>query len=146
MSGWTGSTNFPTVNPFQSNHGGGQIDAFVIKLNALGDALLYSTYLGGNSDDQGYQIAVDSGGNAYVTGWTESTNFPTVNPFQTNHGGGQIDAFIAKLDASGDTLVYSTYLGGNDDDYGWGIAVDSGGNAYVTGWTESTDFPTVNPS
>jgi hypothetical protein len=106
--------------------------------------LSYSTYLGGSFDDIGYGIAVDSAGNAYVTGYTESANFPTANPRQSANGGGR-DAFVAKLNAAGSVLAYSTYLGGSNDDYGYGIAVDSAGNAYVTGYTNSTNFPTANP-
>jgi hypothetical protein len=89
-------------------------------------------------------IAVDSADNAYVTGITLSTNFPTSNPLQpTNHG--VSDAFVAELDPTGATLLYSTYLGGSSNDYGQGIAVDSAGIAHVTGYTFSTDFPTSNP-
>ncbi len=107
--------------------------------------LSYSTYLGGSTQDRGgFGIAVDISGNAYVTGDTCSTDFPTADPLQPiNHGGE--DAFVAKLNASGTALVYSTYLGGSDQDLGYGIAVDVSGNAYVTGLTHSTDFPTANP-
>jgi len=149
VTGGTDSTDFPTANPFQATCDGcapyaSGPDAFVAKLNAAGSALVYSTYLGGSGVDYGLGIAVDSSGNAYVTGQTSSTDFPTVNPFQaTNHGG--YDAFVAKLNAAGSALVYSTYLGGSNNDWDQGIAVDSSGNAYVTGQTSSTDFPTVNP-
>jgi Beta-propeller repeat len=143
VTGYTTSTNFPTANPYQSTIGSGQ-EAFVTKLNAAGNALIYSTYLGGNNDDSGYGIAVDAVGDAYVTGYTYSTNFPTENPFQSTIGGGR-DAFVTKLNAAGDALIYSTYLGGSSDDVGLGIAVDLAGNAYVTGDTASTDFPTENP-
>ena len=114
------------------------------KLNPAGSALVYSTYLGGSSGDGGNGIAVDSSGNAYVTGYTNSTNFPTANPLQAVYGGCG-DAFVAKLNPGGSALVYSTYLGGSSDDRGYGIAVDSSGNAYVTGYTDSTNFPTANP-
>jgi len=144
VTGYTSSTDFPTMNPLQPTYGGGAYDAFVAKINAEGSALVYSTYLGGSNDDQGNRIAVDSAGNAYVTGTTSSTNFPTMNPFQAANGGGT-DAFVAKLNSPGTALVYSTYLGGSDNDFGYGIAVDSSGNAYVTGGTYSTDFPTKNP-
>jgi uncharacterized repeat protein (TIGR01451 family) len=143
VTGYTGSTNFPTANPLQAHGGNG--DAFVAKLNPAGSALVYSTYLGGSNDDYGYGIAVDASGNAYVTGRTQSTNFPTANPVQAAYGGGQFDAFVAKLNAAGSALVYSTYLGGGDLDEGLGIAVDPSGNAYVTGDTWSTNFPTANP-
>jgi hypothetical protein len=109
--------------------------------------LFYSTYLGGSGNDQGFGIAVDSSGNAYVTGSTGSTNFPTTaGAFQTTYGGGSEDAFITKLNPTGSGLVYSTYLGagggfGNDEAHG--IAVDSADNAYVTGSTNSTNFPTT---
>jgi hypothetical protein len=111
--------------------------------------LSYSTYLGGSANDIAYAIAVDSGGNAYVTGNTQSSDFPTANPFQpacisTNYESCN-SAFVAKLNPAGNALVYSTYLGGSAEDYGSGIAADGAGNAYVTGTTESTDFPTVNP-
>jgi hypothetical protein len=145
VTGITRSTNFPTtLGAFQTAFGGGD-DAFVAKLNAAGSALVYSTYLGGSGNDAGSGIAVDAGGNAYVTGDTSSTNFPTTpSAFQTTNSGGQ-DAFVAKLNAAGSALVYSTYLGGSGSDGGRGIAVDAAGNAYVTGGTSSTNFPTANP-
>jgi len=145
VTGSTSSTDFPTANPFQTTiHG--YHNAFVAKLSADGSALLYSTYLGGSSPlgDQGYGIAVDSSGNAYVTGSTSSADFPTASPIQgTLHG--CCDAFVAMFNPAGSALVYSTYLGGSGDDGGYAIAVDSSGDAYVTGGTSSIDFPTVNP-
>ena len=142
VTGFTESTNFPTLNPFQATSGGGK-DAFVTKLNPTGNALVYSTYLGGSGNEIAAGIAVDSSGNAYVTGPTDSTNFPTLNPFQATSGGGN-DVFVTKLNPTGNALVYSTYLGGSGNDGGAGIAVDSSGNAYVTGSTASLDFPTFN--
>jgi YVTN family beta-propeller protein len=144
--GYTNGTNFPTTaGAFQQfNHGG--YDVFVTKLNPIGSALVYSTYLGGSSDDSGLAIALDSAGNAYLTGQTGSSDFPTAgsSPIQsTNH---LLDAFVAKLNATGSALVYSTYLGGSGYDQGQGIAVDSAGNAYVTGRTNSTDFPGTSSS
>ncbi len=146
VTGWTMSTNFPTaVNALQSTSGG-RGDAFVVKLSVDGSALDYSTYLGGSKDDVTLGIAVDSTDHVYVTGQTLSTDFPTANPFQETYGGGPSDAFVAKLNPDGSALVYSTYLGGSDWDDGMGIALDKTGNAYVTGWTWSTNFPTtVNP-
>jgi len=155
LVGNTYSTNFPTANPLQALLGGGDYDVFVAKLNAAGSALVYSTYLGGSGTDSGSGIAVDSGGNAYVTGGTSSTNFPTASPLQASYTaaacnlGGNFrpcnDAFVTKVNPAGSALVYSTYLGGSVDDVGRGIAVDSAGNAYVTGYTTSSDFRTVNP-
>jgi uncharacterized protein (TIGR03437 family) len=144
VTGYTSSTDFPTANAFQAAFGGGFRDAFVAKLNATGSALVYSTYLGGSGWDQGAGIAVDSSGNAYVTGYTNSTDFPTANAFQAALGGFG-DVLVTKFNAAGSALVYSTYLGGgNSNDEGYGIAVDSSGNAYVTGRTCSTNFPTAN--
>jgi hypothetical protein len=107
--------------------------------------LSYSTYLGGNDSDIGNGIAVDSSGNAYVTGYTASTDFPTQGAIQGAHAGGTDDAFVTKVNSAGSAGTYSTYLGGDYFDKGFGIAVDSSGSAYVTGYTSSTDFPTVNP-
>jgi hypothetical protein len=144
VTGYTLSADFPTQYPYQPSNHGGQYDVFVTKLNATGSALVYSTYLGGSDVDYGYGIAVDSSGNAYVTGYTFSIDLPTQNPLQpSNHGNG--DAFVTKLNAAGSALVYSTYLGGSGQDYGRAIAVDASGNAYVTGSTGSTDLPTQNP-
>ena len=142
VTGATQAPNFPTVGPVQGSLKGGQ-NVFVSKLNAQGTALVYSTYLGGNSYDEGYGIAVDAAGNAYVTGYTGSTNFPTANAFQETLKATD-NVFVTKLNAQGNALVYSTYLGGSTDDYGHSIAVDSAGNAYVTGYTGSTNFPTAN--
>jgi Beta-propeller repeat len=144
VTGWTSSTDFPTMNPLQATNGGGNFDAFVAKLNTAGSALVYSTYLGGNGQDQGFGIALDGSGNAYVGGTTTSSDFPTMNPLQPANGG-IFNAFVTKLNPTGSALVYSTYLGGSAYDYGQGIAVDNSGNAYVTGVTTSTDFPTMNP-
>jgi hypothetical protein len=143
VTGYTGSNNFPTKNPFQRARAG-YYDAFVTKLSPTGSALVYSTYLGGSGGDFANGIVVDSAGNAYVTGQTSSTNFPTKNPFQGASTGGS-DAFVTKLSPTGSTLVYSTYLGGSGTDFANGIAVDSARNAYITGYTHSTNFPTKNP-
>lgn len=143
VTGASASTDFPTMNPLQSSNAG-KYDVFVTKFNAAGSAFVYSTYLGGNNVDNAYAIAVDASGSVYVTGQTASTNFPTLNPLQPASGG-QNDAFVTKLNSSGSALVYSTYLGGSNDDVGYGIAVDSSGNACVTGTTISIDFPTMNP-
>ncbi|MGB8013002.1 MAG: SBBP repeat-containing protein [Terriglobales bacterium] len=145
--GATSSANLPvTAGAFQpgcGDPGCALDDAFVAKLNPAGSALVYSTHLGGNSYDIGTAITVDGAGNAYATGWTGSTNFPTKNPIQPfNAGGG--DAFITKLNAAGSALIYSTYLGGNGQDNGNSIAIDSAGNVYLAGGTSSSNFPAVN--
>jgi len=151
----TGSTSwyssFPTTpGAFQTTNGG-QSTAFVTKLNATGSALVYSTYLGGSVVDSGNGIAVDASGNAYVTGSTLSSNFPTTpGAFQTTIGGAE-NVFVTKLNVTGSALLYSTYLGGGgqiagcavDQDGGNGIAVDASGNAYVTGYAQSPNFPTT---
>jgi Beta-propeller repeat len=144
VTGVTLSSNFPTTaGAFQTTFGGGRNDAFVSKLNASGSALVYSTYLGGSNNDQGNGILADSSGNAYVTGFTESSNFPTTpGAFQTTLGGVG-NAFVSKLNSSGSGLVYSTYLGGGSVDQSHGIALDPLGNAYITGGTESSNFPTT---
>ena len=145
VTGYTGSMNFPTAFAFQSTRACcGSDDAFVTKLNPSGTALLYSTYLGGTGSDEGNAIAVDSVGSAYVAGSTTSTNFPTAFAFQNTYGGGAVDAFVTKLNATGSALLYSTYLGGNSTDDGRAIAVDSAGSAYVTGSTDSTNFPSAS--
>jgi hypothetical protein len=200
MTGQTGSAFPTTPGAFQSVFGGGPVDAFVMKLNADGSALVYSTYLGGSKVDLASGIAVDTGGNAYVAGSTDSTDFPTTpgafravpgggfitkldpagsslvystylnapigaiavdaqgnayvtgtagTDFQTTPGAfqpalaGSFDAFVAKLNPPGSGLVYSTYLGGTNEDHGNGIAVNAAGNAYVTGSTSSSNFPTT---
>jgi hypothetical protein len=143
VTGQTTSTNFPTMNPLQPANGGG-VDAFVAEINPTGSSLVYSTYLGGSGQDQAQGIVVDSSGDAYVTGFTTSTNFPTMNPLQPSNAGGG-DAFVAELNPTGSALIYSTYLGGSGSDGGIGIAVDSLGDAYLTGQTYSTNFPTMNP-
>lgn len=143
VTGFTGSSNFPTANSIDGSFNGSS-DAFVSKINASGTSLLYSTYLGGSSSDYGTGIAIDSDNNVYVTGETTSSNFPTENAIYGSKTGLYRDAFVTKIAASGASLSYSTYLGGSDDDVGYGIAVDGDGNAYVTGYTISSNFPMVN--
>ncbi|HXI42229.1 MAG TPA: SBBP repeat-containing protein, partial [Bryobacteraceae bacterium] len=145
VTGAAGSTNFPMFNPLQPASAGpaNGSDAFATKINPAGTAYIYSTYLGGSGSDTGRAIAVDSAGNAYVTGDTGSKDFPRANALQPTLAGG-IDTFIAKINAAGSALVYSTYLGGSGNDTGRGIALDRTGNAYVTGATASPDFPLAN--
>jgi uncharacterized protein (TIGR03437 family) len=158
VAGMTESTDFPTTaGALQTKYGGSadpnansaaQGDAFVAKFSPDGSRLIYSTYLGGNQRDVAWAIAVDSAGSAYVAGQTSSPNFPVTSGAlqSTFRGAGSIvrlagDAFVSKLSPDGSALVYSTYLGGTADDRALGIAVDAGGNAYVTGATASTNFP-----
>ncbi len=151
VSGSTTSADFPvTPGAFQTTYKGKgpnlDGDGFVVKLSPNGSSLLYSTYLGGSSDDVAFSIKVDLGGFAYVAGWTASPDFPvTPGAVQTKFAGsGPLaagDAFVTKLNATGTKLVYSTYLGGSNDDYAAGIAIDGLGNAYVAGVSASVDFP-----
>ncbi|MGH9940491.1 MAG: SBBP repeat-containing protein, partial [Blastocatellia bacterium] len=143
VTGYTAANDFNTQVPLQSSNRG-DFDAFVAKLNPAGSALSYSTYLGGAGGDLGSGIAVDGSGAAYVTGYTTSSDFNTKNPLQATYGGG-FDVFAAAINPAGSALVYSTYLGGADDDQGYGLAVDGSGNVYLTGLTASADFPVKNP-
>jgi hypothetical protein len=143
--GQTFSPDFPVVNAIQPTFAGGTADAFVTKISAAGNALVYSTYLGGSGyESTNGAIAVDKSGQAYVTGTTFSTDFPTANALQPSNHGGTGDAFITKINPAGTAFVYSTYLGGTAEDDGVDVAVDSTGNAYIAGETDSTDFPVVN--
>jgi hypothetical protein len=147
VTGYTHSFNFPTTDgAFQTIKGGGASnieDAFVTKLNATGSALSYSTFIGGDQADWGEGIALDSTGNAYITGVTWSSVFPTTEGAldELYHGNG--DVFVSKLNSSGTSLVYSTYIGGALTEYGFGIAVDLNNHAYITGRTNSNPFPTT---
>ena len=148
--GDTQSSDFPTTQgAFQTHSAGGQYDAFVSKLNPSGSAVVYSTYLGGSNTERGFGIAVDTSGNAYIAGETQSVDFPiSQGAFQTTCNNGSAcdqagDAFVTALNPTGSGLVYSTYLGGSDSEEAQSVAVDTSGNAYVTGLTGSTDFPTT---
>lgn len=154
ITGVTRGSNFPiTPGAFQGSFGGGfpNGDAFVTKLNPSGSALLYSTFLGGDNDDEGLGIAVDSAGNAYVTGFTLSKNFPTTSgAFQREcklaSTGACLSTFVTKLNSAGSSALYSTFLNGANTNllvgFG-GIAVNQAGNAFVTGVTAANDFPTT---
>jgi len=149
VTGQTSSNNFPLLNPAQPAFGG-SFDAFIAKISTTGTKV-YATYLGGTGDDRGTGIAVNSTGAAYVTGFTSSTNFPTVTPLQISNGGG-FDAFVAKLNPAGTAFLYSTYLGGSANDSNVTavtstnpIALDAASDAYITGFTSSINFPTATP-
>ena len=147
LAGYTNSTNFPTAGPTATVYGGGFFDGFVSKIDPSGSVLLLSRYLGGSGYDATFAVAVDAHEAPYLTGWTLSTNFPTTPaPILQAANGGARDAYVTKLDSSTFDLVYSTYLGGSAWEAGWGIAVDVDGFAYVTGDTDSTNFPVVLPA
>ncbi len=139
VAGYTDSPGFPAVHAAQADYGGGEYDAFVLKLDPAG-RLAYSTYLGGSDEDRAYGIAVDGAGSAFVTGYTHSVDFPIACPWRAELGG-EKDAFVAKLDPSGQRIAWSTFLGGSHRDQGRGIALDGSGAVYVAGSTDSPDFP-----
>ncbi len=146
VTGLTWSNDFPTTpGAFDRRYGADSDDpdAFAVRLNPTGSTLEYATFLGGGDGDAGYGIAVDPSGRAYVTGWTESHNFPTTPGVldRSYNGGG--DAFVVRLNASGSSLDYATFLGGPSGDSSGDIAVDASGQAYVTGVAGSSDFPTT---
>ena len=147
VTGYTNSSDFPTTTGAYDTELSGSNDAFVTKLNSTGTALVYSTFLGGTSNDRGNGIALDSAGNAYITGYTQSSGFPTTSgAYDTsfNHSTSyEDDAFVTKLNSTGTALVYSTFLGSTSTDLAYGITVDSAGNAYTTGSTNSSGFPTT---
>jgi len=137
LAGWTESVDHPTASPVRSF--AGSVDAFVMKFNSLGTGLLYATFLGGSSDDRAYGMDIDPSGNAYVVGYTTSNDFPVVSAVQTVRRGGR-DAFVTKLNAAGSAIAYSTYFGGSGNDTANGVAVDQFGQPYVVGETDSTNF------
>jgi hypothetical protein len=141
VTGNTDSLTFPAFNPLQPPARGTGIDVFVAKLDPSGKKMIFSTYIGGNDHELPSRIAVDSGGNMYVTGYTSSRDFPSIATLQ-GYGGG-VDAFVVKIDTSGTKLLLSTYLGGTQDDYGWGLTLDNKGGVYLVGETASTDFLTA---
>lgn len=142
--GYTDSSDFPTTPGAYDTTSNGEYDVFITKLSQEGDALEYSTYLGQGSDWSKFDIEVDGDGYAYVVGSTSNANFPTtVGAYDTTHGGSN-DAFVTKLSPSGDSLVYSTFIGDTKSELGYAIDIDDDGYAYVTGCTSSTDFPTTS--
>ncbi|HLJ50590.1 MAG TPA: SBBP repeat-containing protein [Bryobacteraceae bacterium] len=152
VAGETASSDFPTTNgAFQTGFGGFS-DAFVTKFSAAGGTPVYSTYVGGSLTDGAFALAVDSLGQAHITGRVWSSDFPLANAFQTTFGGGFSDGFVAKLNAAGSALIYSSYLGGRNEDNAdnnagflgvGGVAIDSNGDAYYTGRTDSENYPTT---
>src|SRR5215469_1265211 len=150
VTGTTNSPSYPTTagsfrtTPISAAGGCSDRDSIVTKLSADGSALVYSTYLGGSADDVANGIAVDASGNAFVSGYTDAANFPvTANASQGAFGGGAVDAFVAEINAAGSSLQFSTFLGGSGTDGGFGIALDTAGSIYVSGFTDSAGFPTT---
>jgi uncharacterized protein (TIGR03437 family) len=165
IGGFTISSDFPTTpGALQRSFGGVEQqnvfrftgDGFITKINSAGTKILYSTYFGGTGDDCVAAIAVDSSGDVYMTGWTSTTNLPTTpGAVQSGYAGYDTlpylieqlygDAFVAKLNPQGSALEYLTYLGGSKNDAAFSIAIDSSGDAFVAGWSDSTDFPLADP-
>lgn len=143
--GHTDSTNYPTFNALQPSYGGAALDDFLTKLNSSGTGLVFSTYIGGNGNDGDANLILDNTGNIYVSGNTTSTNLPTTpGVVQSAYGGGSEDIYIAKLNPSGSSFIYLTYLGGGDIDQSINIAVDGSGDVYVTGTSFSSNFPVTS--
>ncbi|MBE7472147.1 MAG: hypothetical protein DPW09_35515 [Anaerolineae bacterium] len=138
VTGFTQAPDFPTTGVGDNYHGG-LTDAFAAKIAPDGSGLAYSTLLGGSNSEYSYDIAVDGAGSAYLTGYTGSSDFPTTAGVY-DRTLNNIEAFVVKLDASG-APAYSTFIGGSDTDYGYALAVDASGSAYVSGFTQSYDFP-----
>jgi hypothetical protein len=144
VTGQTWSLNFPTLAGFDNSHNGAA-DVFVTRLTANGQNLVASTFLGGDGNDSGEDVALGDAGNVFVTGWTDSNNFPTSVGAYDRTQNGNIDAFVVKLDGALAVRDYGTYVGGSGLEQAWGIAVNTFGGVLVTGDTGSTNFPTVDP-
>jgi len=144
IAGYTYSANFPITSGALRSTFSGQSKAFVLELNPSGNSLIYSTFLGGSGNDYATGIAVDSTGQAYISGYTASVDFPVSSTaFQSSYGGGEFDGFFAKLNPAGSQLVYATYLGGIGNDTAYAVALDPAGNVYLTGQTQSSNFPVL---
>jgi len=142
--GSTTSADFPTTqNSFQPAGGGGDYDAFLMRLDPTGQNLIYATYLGGSGDDEAWSVKIDATGNTYLTGDTTSNDFPATTGAYRTTNSGATDGFIARFDNTGNR-IWATYFGGNSDENSYSIAIDPAGNSYVTGFTDSGNFPTQN--
>ncbi len=142
ITGYTDSDDFPMVNAYDDSYGD-NYDGFVAKLSIDSQALLFSTYLGGTGNDYGRDIDIDNSGNIYITGNTTSTDFPICSAYNSSHNGSH-DVFLSKMTPGGDSLHYSTFLGGSGADEAYGLVVNESGYAYISGNTNSSDFPTVD--
>lgn len=144
LTGDTQSINFPiSSGAYDTNKS--YTDIFVSKMNTSGNSLVFSTFIGGSDKDVGNCLDIDSNNNIYVVGFTESLNYPTQNPLYNSHGGGELDAILTKLSNNGSSLLFSSFIGGSNDENGYGIKVNSINEAYITGYTKSTDFPIFAP-
>ncbi len=141
VAGWTYSADYPTTPAAYDSSHNQDNDVFVTVLNPVGSGIVYSTFLGGTGWDVAHDIALDGSNRAYVTGWTFSTDYPTTDGAFDTVIGGDSDAYLSVLSATGAALEYSSYLGGSNNDEGFGVAVDAASRAYVTGYTESADYP-----
>ena len=143
ISGYSASSDFPTMSPFQASRAGGD-DVFLSIISATGSALITSTYIGGSATDRANDIALDDYGTVYLAGYTESSNFPTINSYQAGRKA-WADAFISTFSSSGSALIYSTYLGGDNYDFAKAIRLDEDLCIYLAGNTFSGNFPLVSP-
>ncbi len=144
VCGFTPARNFATLSAAQGAYRGGALDSFLVKLNPTATAAVYATYLGGSGRDEARSIAVDPMGGAWVTGNTASTDFPTADPLQASYGGGDRDIFVTRLEPDGSRFSFSTYFGGSGWDSARALALDSGGDAYFAGASDSPNFPVAN--
>jgi hypothetical protein len=144
VTGYTSSMDFFNTNLSPTAPGGGNLDAFVMKVDSTGQTILSATYFGGSLDDEGHRITLDNSGFVYVTGYTSSPDFPIVNGFQTKLGGKK-DAYIMKIDNAVSQILFSSYIGGSQDDLPFGLSVDTSGNIYISGATSSPNYPVVSP-
>jgi PKD repeat protein len=143
ITGWTNSNDFPnTTGSFDTTFNGGT-DGFILKLNKRGTKINYSTFIGGSQNDYSYGISLDEDNNAFITGLSESSDFPTSSGAFDSSYNGFLDVFVLKLKGNGSDIMYSTFVGSNRDEIGYDIEVDNNGNAYITGLTGSTNFPTT---
>lgn len=143
VTGYTDSDNFPLKNPYQS-YRGGRTDAFIVKLTSSSSGLIFSTYLGGDSDEAGFDLILNTGGDIFLSGETSSSNFPTKNSYQASRSSLDQDLFLARFSSSGSNLIFSTYLGGDSIDFGGSIDLGPEDTIFMTGTTWSDNFPTSN--